>query len=116
MKDISVYDLKKMISEGGEIDGIDDREDTVDEILLRVIRKSSEDNSKAIKSLVGVMSVFLNAQSKDNKKLADRLSTMSDPKDIKIEFPKDSVKKKKWKFNVQREHRGFITNIIAEEI
>ena len=45
--------------------------------------------------------------------MVKRLNSLSEPK---IVAPKVQVGKKRWKFNVKRDHRGFIENMTAEEI
>ena len=114
MKTISQERLKNKVASGWEIDSITKAKPVkkpkklIKDVISEGIKESSDANTKAIAAMAKAMGKFLSAQSQSNDAMVKRLNSLSEPK---IVAPKVQVGKKRWKFNVKRDHRGFIENI-----
>jgi len=119
MKTISQERLKDRVASGWEIDSVTKAKPVkkpkklIKDVISEGIKESSDANTKAIAAMAKAMGMFLRAQSQSNDVMVKRLNILSEPK---VAIPEVRVGKKRWKFNVKRDHRGFIENMIAEEI
>lgn len=77
---------------------------------------SSNKTQEAITQLADAIRIAFDSQSKVTDSLEKRVTEVGDRKIIVEMPPSKASKKKSWKFTVQRDHRGFIENIIADEI
>lgn len=107
MKKVSQKNLKKIIDAGWEVDEITSpkpKEPLLKDMVAKSIDRVSVENQKVIGALAAKIEEFIDAQS--NKKEKEMK--------IKVEFPKS--KKKTWEFKVNRDGKGFIENVIAQEL
>lgn len=121
---ISQNDLKKKLNSGWEIEDIKKAKPKkkpkplIREQVAEGIKESHDQTVRNISDLVDAMKNAFNLQSEATNDLKKQLQQVVDRK-ITVEMPpqrETKVAKKKWKFTVSRDGRGFIEDIIAEEI
>jgi len=121
---ISKSELKKRIEDGWEVEEVKKAppkkkpKKMIKEQVVEGIQHSSEVTNKSIMEMVEAMKVLFNEQMRATSEFNDKLMQIND-KEITVKFPeqpKVTEKKKSWKFSVERDGRGFITNITAEEV
>jgi hypothetical protein len=122
MAKITQRELKKRLGKGWEVETIEKAKpkakpkkllkDQIAEQMIDSGRKTQE----TINQLADTIRATFEQQTEVTDNLDKRITEVGDRK-ITVEMPPAKEgKKKKWKFHVQRDHRGFIENIIAEEL
>ena len=116
---ISKKDLKKKFEKGWEVERVETPEPvpeptpSVEEIVAGGVKQSSTETLKVVSKLTEAMTNVFNKQLKEGVSLQSQINKIIDKKII-VEIPK--ANKKKWRFTVERDGRGFIENIIATEM
>jgi len=121
MNKITKEELRKRFSKGWEVEEVKKpqpipaKKPMLKDAVADSIKYTSDETFRAIDQLTKVMTDAFNKQVEGNTELKTKMNEVIDRK-ILVEWPKDTQKKKRWRFTVQRDGRGFIENIIAEEI
>jgi len=140
MKKLSANSLKRKLKEGWEVESEDSKKGLVESrIKLESMRSTKSKQFISIKSVKDLVSesikgplektinLFSNKldsvdnnlkeQKGDidiiNSKISELIEKKTEVNSIKVE---SKQKKKKYKFTVSRDYRGFIDNVVAEEV